>query len=382
MKVCIVNSFYPPWIGGAETYVSNLARGLVQRGHSVTVYCAHNPLPVGEALEEGVRVRRMRAPLRLYGTPIAVSPLNILFEDYDIIHCNFPSPYLAAQFGLVALLRDIPAVLTWHNDLPPVTSAAGVLVRVHDFLAPMYLGQYKRIIATTRTYSRNSPILRSHWQKVVVIPNGVDARRFHPSVEADYVKRRHGLLGKKVILFVGALSRWHAYKGLDNLIRAFGITSQKVVDAHLLVVGGGELAESNSSLAHSLGLDGKVTFAGSVSEELLPRYYAACDFFVLPSRDSSEGYGLALLEAMATGKPVIGSKVGGIVDVIRDPETGILVEPNEPIELAKAMVELLQDEPRARRMGMAARRFAEENSWDHVTQTVEDLYRQLSLSHH
>ena len=62
MRVCIVNSFYPPWIGGAETYVHNLARCLTERGHEVTVYCAHNPLTVGETLEGGVRVRRMRAP--------------------------------------------------------------------------------------------------------------------------------------------------------------------------------------------------------------------------------------------------------------------------------------------------------------------------------
>jgi glycosyltransferase involved in cell wall biosynthesis len=378
MKICIVNSFYPPWIGGAETYVSNLARLLVKRGHDVTVYCAHNPLAVGETMEESVRVRRMRAPFRLYGTPIVVSPLNIFFEDYDVIHCNFPSPYFAALFAFFSRIRGIPAVLTWHNDLPPVTSAAGVLVRIHDFFAPLYLSQYQKIIATTGTYAKNSRILRSHSEKVVVISNGVDTRRFNPSVDAEFIRALYHLSGKRVVLFVGALTRWHAYKGLDNLIRAFSITSKTVRDARLVVVGGGELADNNRRLANNLGLEEKVIFAGSVSEELLPKYYAACDLFVLPSRDSSEGYGLALLEAMASGKPAIGSRVGGIVDVIRDQETGLLVQPNEPEGLAKAITELLQHDELRQRMGMAAREFAEENDWEHVAQKVEELYTRVA----
>jgi glycosyltransferase involved in cell wall biosynthesis len=376
MRICIVNSFYPPWIGGAETYVSNLARCLVKRGHDVTVYCAHNPLPVGETFEEGVRVRRMRAPIRLYGTPIAVSPLNLFSEDYDVIHCNFPSPYLAALFAFLSRVRGIPAVLTWHNDLPPVTSAAGVLVRIHDLFAPLYLSQYQKIIATTPTYARNSRILQSRPEKVVVISNGVDTARFNPWVDGEPIRELHGLSGKKVVLFVGALTRWHAYKGLDNLIRAFSITREKVHDSHLVVVGSGELAEYNRKLAESLGIEGNVTFAGGVSEELLPQYYAACDLFVLASRDNSEGYGLALLEAMATGKPAIGSRVGGIVDVINDEETGLLVEPNQPDELAKAMIRLFQDDELRHRMGIQARQFAEKHDWSETVRLVEAVYRE------
>ncbi len=146
------------------------------------------------------------------------------------------------------------------------------------------------------------------------------------------------------------------------------------------MVGGGELADYNKELARDLGLEGSVVFAGSVSEDLLPQYYAACDLFVLPSRDSSEGYGLALLEAMATRKPVIGSRVGGIVDVIQDQITGILVQPNEPTALANAILNLLRNNELRLRMGGAARRFAEQNDWERVTENVEQLYRQVTHS--
>jgi len=378
IKICIANSFYPPYIGGAETYVGNLARRLVSRGHEVTVYCAHTPLRAGESIQDGVRVRRMRAPIRLYGTPVAVSPLNLLAEDYDIIHCNFPSPYFAALFALFSKICGIPAVLTWHNDLPPVSSVAGALARIHDRISPSYLGQYRRIIATTPSYAGKSRTLARYQGKVAVISQGVETARFHPSVEGHSVRMIHGLSEKtKVVLFVGALTRWHSYKGPDVLIKAFRMVKDEINESHLIVVGGGELLGGNVALARDLGLQGQVTFAGSVSEELLPKYYASCDLLVLPSRDESEGYGLVILEAMAAGKPVVGSRVGGIPDVIRDHETGLLVEPNDSPKLAEAITTLLLDDKLRRSMGLAARRFAEDHDWERVTSEVETVYQEV-----
>jgi glycosyltransferase involved in cell wall biosynthesis len=323
----------------------------------------------------------MRAPIRLYGTPIAVLPRNLLAEDYDIIHCNFPSPYFAALFALFSKVKGIPAVLTWHNDLPPVSSAAGTLVRLHDVISPLYLGQYTKIIATTPSYARKSRTLARYQRRVVVIPHGVDTARFNPSVEGDSVRLTNGLSeNTKVVLFVGALTRWHYYKGHDVLINAFRIVANEIDDSHLIVVGGGELVRGSVTLANDLGLEGHTTFTGSVSEESLPKYYASCDLLVLPSRDESEGYGLVILEAMAAGKPVVGSRVGGIPSVIRDHETGLLVEPNNPRELAEAIITLLLDDGLRRKMGSAARRFAEEHDWERVTRDVEAVYQEVTAS--
>jgi len=376
MKICIVNSFYPPWIGGAETYVSNLAKGLQKAGNDVTVYCASDPLPPGESHEDGVRVRRMRAPLRLYGTPLAVSPLNLFRENYDIIHCNFPSPYLSALFAWFSRIRGIPAVLTWHNDLPHVTSAAGLLVRAHDLFSPVYLRYYDRIIATTSVYTRTSETLRRFNERVRVIPNGVDTARFTPLLSGKEVREMHGLEGKVVALFVGALTQWHAYKGVDDLIAAFKVASAQNPDMRLLVVGRGSLLPSFQRLVSTLSLEGKVIFAGEVSDELLPYYYAACDFAVLPSKDRSEGFGLVLLEAMASGKPVIGSTVGGITDVIRPGETGLLVDPNGPKSLVDAILRLSSDPELRERMGRGARAHAEKHDWSATVRLVEAVYRE------
>lgn len=372
----MVNSFYPPWIGGAETYTSNLARGLADRGHQVTVYCASDPLPPGESMEQGVRVRRMRAPLRLYGTPIAVSPFNLLLEDYDVIHCNFPSPYLSALFSWFSRTRGIPAVLTWHNDLPHVTSAAGLLVRIHNLFAPTYLQYYERIVATTSVYADTSETLRAFRRRVRVIPNGVDSSRFTPDISGKQIRRELRLEGRIVILFVGALTQWHAYKGVDDLIASFRAASEQNANLRLLVVGGGSLLPSFVELVASLSMQEKVIFAGQVADNVLPQYYAACDFTVLPSKDRSEGFGLVLLEAMASGKPVIGCRVGGVSEVVRDGETGILVEPGDSESLGQAMLRLSSDQALRKEMGISARDYAKERDWSKTVKQMEEVYRQ------
>ena len=160
MKICLVNSYYPPWIGGAETYVSSIAKGLKKRGHDVTVYCSERPLRYGESFEDGIRIVRMRTPFRVYGTPIAVVPPELLTERYDVIHANFPGPYLASISAWIAKATNTPAILTWHNDLPSVASFAGILVKMHDRMSGSYLDIYKRIISTTTVYARNSKTLR------------------------------------------------------------------------------------------------------------------------------------------------------------------------------------------------------------------------------
>ena len=187
MKVTVVNSFFPPWRGGAETYTYNLAKALVARGYEVDVLCANEPLPPGTYRQDAVTVRRHRLLGRLYGTPIMPSLLkDLLTSDTEIFHANFPSPYIASIVAFVSVLREIPAVLTWHNDLPPVTSVASLLIRTHDSLVlPRYVHAYRRIIATSEAYVKQSQILTRLASMVTVVPNGVDCQRFNPNVDSS-----------------------------------------------------------------------------------------------------------------------------------------------------------------------------------------------------
>jgi len=379
LRVAIVNSFFPPWRGGAETYAFNLAQELAKRGHQITVLCANDPLPPGVYEEHGFIVKRLRLFRRLYGTPLIPS----LFEELrrlnvDVFHANFPSPYIAFTVAAASTLRPGRAVLTWHNDLPPVTRAARLLIEIHDrLILPSYLRAYDRIIATSQTYADKSRILRALGDKVTVVPNGVDCERFSPKVDATDLRHRLRTSGKIVLLFVGALTKWHRYKGLDVLLRSLRIAVEDAPDLALVVVGDGDLRDDYSRIAQRLDLERNVIFAGDVPDDVLPQYYALADVLMLPSMDMSEGFGLTILEANATGKPVIASRVGGIPSVIQDGYNGLLVPPNDPEALARAILSMRNEAAKAIRMGRHGRLFAQDHDWELVAVQTEKIYEDV-----
>jgi len=383
MRVIIVNSFFPPWRGGAETCVYNLSKHLKKRGHEVTVICSSPPFEPGTQFVDGVKVERLRTCGKLYGTPIMPELFQKLMgEQADIIHANFPSPYIAYLASTVSRVRGVPAVLTWHNDLPPVTWMARILVTVHDRLVlPLYLPQFSSIIATSKLYAETSHILEAHKDRVVVIPNGIDTQRFNPDVPGEEIRHRLGVDRGKIVLFVGALTQWHRYKGLDVLIQAMALMRDQVPETRLVIVGAGQLETEYKQLVSQHGLTSWVIFAGNVPDDELPKYYASSNILALPSKDRSEGFGLTILEANATGKPAIGTTVGGIPSVIRDGYNGLLVPPNDPGALAEAIQKALSDDGLLKQMGKNGRVFAEQHDWSIVAEQTENVYKRALAAH-
>jgi len=297
--------------------------------------------------------------------------------DGDIIHVNFPNPFNTFIGGLVSMRKKVPSVITWHNDLPHVSSCARTLVFIHNIFASYYLRWYDKIIATTKRYADLSLMLQ-RWQPLVqVIHNGVDCGVFNPQVNDEYVRAIHGLEGYKIILFTGALTKWHGYKGLDVLIRAFKIVKKKMKDVRLLIVGDGVLRWYYQEFCKKLSLIDDTVFALDVPDAILPQYYAACDVFVLPSKDQSEGFGLVILEANACGKPVIASMVGGVPEVVIDGYNGMLVQPNSPKDLANALTILLSDQELMLEMGKRGREWAELHDWNIIARAVQEIYEEL-----
>lgn len=349
----------------------------------MTVQCGSEPLSPGISHEFGIRVVRHRILTRIYGTPLMPSllrELNLL--DTDILHGNFPSPYIAFTVAAASKIRKIPAILTWHNDLPAVTSGARFLIETHDrIILQKYINIYRRIISTSPHYAERSKILSTLSKRVTVVPNGVDCQRFHPTTRGNAITDKLRLDGKFVILFVGALTKWHGYKGLDVLLNATKRASQENPNLALIVVGDGELRQCYSLMSHKLAVERIVTFVGDIADEVLPQYYAACDVLVLPSRDMSEGFGLTLLEANATGKPVIASNVGGIPAVVKNGYNGILVPPNDTTALSRAVLSFVKDLRKAREMGLNGRRVAEDHDWTITAAKTEQVYRESATDH-
>jgi glycosyltransferase involved in cell wall biosynthesis len=172
------------------------------------------------------------------------------------------------------------------------------------------------------------------------------------------------------------------YKGLDVLLQAVGGNAElHGTNLALIVVGDGELKQRYIEMSRDMGLGKTAMFVGNINDEILPQYYAASDVLVLPSKDMSEGFGLTLLEANASGKPVIASRVGGIPSVVRDKHNGILVPPNDPKALSEAILEMIRDPRKTRDMGRNGREFAEAHDWKRVAADTEAVYEEALAQH-
>jgi phosphatidyl-myo-inositol dimannoside synthase len=167
---------------------------------------------------------------------------------------------------------------------------------------------------------------------------------------------------RPMVLTVGRIAASERYKGHDVMLEAWPSVLRRVPDAEYWIVGDGDDRSRLESRARDLGIAGSVRFAGSVSPEELAVCYDRCRIFAMPARtelDGSvprgEGFGIVFLEAMARGKPVVGPRMGAPAEFISSGVHGLLVDPTDPREVADALVELLADPVRARRMGDAAR---------------------------
>lgn len=204
------------------------------------------------------------------------------------------------------------------------------------------------------------------------IPNLVDTERFRPPSEArrDELRTQLGWQKRRVLLFAGRLV---ALKACDVLLEAFREVSLRVPRSHLVIVGDGPEAAKLKALVQSYQLSERVEFLGFRKD--IPELLGACDVFCLPSL--SEGLPNVLLEAMACGRPVVASALGGCQAAV-DPETGVLVPPGQAQPLAHALITLLFDRVRGQLMGQAGRhRIVQEFSASRIVRLTKQLYRHL-----
>src|SRR2546428_1966510 len=284
-------------------------------------------------------------------------------------HAHSPPPLASYYAGAVAGERGTPYIVTYHCDVE-LPSALGTLAEsiYRRSLGESTLRNAAQVIVTTRTYGATS---RAVWRyNPVVVPNAVDRRRFRPDVDASWVGERLKIPSDvPVALLVGRIV---PHKGVEHFIEA----ARYVPAARFLVVGEGSLLEAMKRFANSMGVADRVRFLGRVSEENLPKVYAACDVFVLPSVSRLEAFGIVALEAMATAKPVIVADIPGGRGVIEDGHQRRLAEPMNPRGLAQKIRRLLADPEARRLMGQRGReKVLESFGIELVTDRIESVYR-------
>ncbi len=208
--------------------------------------------------------------------------------------------------------------------------------------------------------------------KIRLVPNGVDTDRFTPEGECEKIRRRIKLGSHQMVLFVGRLI---PRKGVGYLIEAAKQVTKERKDTMFVLVGNGPMRLQLVSNIEAAGLKRNFVFLGDVSEEDLPQIYRCTDVFVLPS--IQEGQGIVLLEAQASGKPVVAFNVSGIAEAVKNKETGLLVKPGSSDELAQGILKILSDNSLQEKMGKKGREFVlRELSWDISARKLLSVYRE------
>ena len=206
--------------------------------------------------------------------------------------------------------------------------------------------------------------------RIEVIPNGVDLPADPSPLPAE----------RPTIVTVARMQE--RYKGHDVLVRALALVRAKVPDVQWVVIGDGSLRAGIEQLARAHGVEASCRFLGTVSDEERDLWLRRARLLAMPSRlpalgGAGEGFGIVYLEAAAYGKPVVAGNVGGALDAVVDGETGLLVDPTDPLAVAEAITSLLLDETLADRLGAAGRARAEAHSWPAVCARVQDHLLEL-----
>lgn len=356
-------------VGGISSYVLALSTALRERGHEVAIASGGGSL-VPDATLAGLACWDVPLHTSIELSPQIFSATHQLTqrlreEPVELLHAHTRVSQVVAD-RLARRLR-IPYVTTWHGFYRPNPG--------------------RRLWPCTgaRTIAISEPV-REHLvsvfgvppERIRVIPHGIDPRPFETGadpVEKQQWRDHFGLPGAPARL-VGTVARLVKSKGVDQLLRALPTIRAAVPTAHLVVVGDGEDRPHLEAMADQLGICDAVHFTGALTDTH-PIFSLLEVFVFLPAEQ--EGFGLALLEAMASGRPIVSvRRGGGSTWLLEESGVGLVVEPGDHVALGAAMVRLLQDgELACRAAGKARQVLRERYTLARMVNEVEDVYQEV-----
>jgi glycosyltransferase involved in cell wall biosynthesis len=333
---------------GAESVILNLLRSLNHGAHRsvLGVFAnASNPnLQLHDlAVNEGIDSRLIACNGQVDWSVISRIRELTVQTGADIVHCH---GYKADIYAFLALgSTGIPLVSTCHtwydNDLR---------VYLYGVLDRFVLRKYARVIAVSEEVRQRLLRSRTARERITVIRNGIDLIRFNAAALLSHTDRV-----RQDSIVVGLVGRLSREKGVDIFLRAASIVLADYPNTMFVVAGDGPDRSELERLIDSLGIASKVSLLGRRDD--MPSVYRSFDVMVSSSR--KEGLPVVILEGMATGLPVVATRVGEVPNLIQDGETGLLVQPNAPRALAEAIVKLLVNEEHRNRLGCTAKKLIE-----------------------
>jgi len=358
VRIALVCPYAWEAAGGVQVHVKNLAARLLERGHEAIVLTPTTVAPVEPW------VRSVGRPVRIsyQGTVAPIAPLSFrrvraALASFcpDVVHVHEPLTPSASMFA--TLTAKAPVVATVHAYLDRSVAM--------ELAAPVLRRIWLRVTVGVAVSEAAASFLRRVLPDVAleIVPNGVDVGAFAGA------EPRAGLPPGRRILWVNRLD---AQKGFPIALAAFSKVLAEVPDAVLVVVGEGKDRETLGLLTESERA--RVDMRGAVPNEQVPSYLAACEVFVSPAV-GQESFGIALVEAMAAGVPVVAADIPGYREVVSDGVEGLLVPPRDPEALAAGLVRVLSEPGLAAGLGEAGRERAHTFDWPIVVERLEQLYR-------
>lgn len=374
MKIAQVCATFPPYMAGTGVVCFHNSLELAKLGHDVTVFTGTSSK---DSTDDPTDFKIVRfKPLLSIGNAV-FTPQLLSLREYDIVHLHYPYYFGGELVYLLNKLNSQRYVVTYHNDV----LGAGLLkpfFNTHSAtMMKVILKSASRICVHTMDYALNSNLRQfsKYKNKILEIPNGVDTSNFHPSINGLQIRNKYKLNGKKLILFVRALDKAHHHSGLEYLLNSIAhIKDDNIV---LMVVGDGNLKQHYINITNEKGLSEKVIFVGRITHEFLASYYAASDLVVLPST-TTENFPLILLEAMASGKPVICTNLPGVRTIVDDGIDGFVAEARNVDDLTLKIKLLLENESLRIKFGRNGRMKVENKySWDKIALKLEHMYKEV-----
>lgn len=381
MKICIVTPAFPyPNRGeyyGLERYVENLAFNLKSIGNKITIITTFYNGGGRYDNYKGIKI------IRLLDTKSLFKELGVLgFVHYisfglnlyrkknfkycietDVVILNIPIPLTS-----IFKLKGIPVVSVFHHYVPITRLQEYLTYPFYHFLEHSQYKTNKDVIAISESSKKS--LIENYKLKndnISIIPNGIDLKKFNPFKYSQKIKDKYG---KNLLFYSGLMV---PRKKVPVLLKAFKFVLKKRDDVHLLLSGDGPFLDRYKNLSKKLKINDKISFLGFIKDEELPKYYASSDLYILPSE--LEGFGQVILEAMASGTPVICADVPPMSDLIDG--GGLTFKVNNPEDLADKILSLLQNKELLSRLKTNISKIIKKYKWTKIAEKYYQFCKEL-----
>lgn len=391
MRVLITSDINYEFVCGSNRFLKNLAHWLKANGHEVLVVVPSSKGHAHAYESEGISVFGVSSTPSFVQDTLRVSlfslffrnPLKKILKEFkpDLIHIH---SHFLLPFSMVQLAHKKYTLVGTNHFVPenilPAMNVPGFIIRIVEPLVWKHLhwvfGKMDKV--TTPTHTAADILRKSGFKKTIhVMSNGIDLKRFEPhKKDADRVRKKYRLPNKKTLLFVGRLD---PEKHIEVVLRALPSVLKKM-DVHFVVAGRGAETKALEKLTLELGLEKSVTFTDYVPEEDLPGLYQTADCFV--NAGTAELQCIAMLEAMATGLPVIAADAMALHELVAEGKNGFLFTPGDTDALAQCIFTVLGSEAGRLAMGKKSREMAAPHDIQKVMLAFEALYKQAWKKRH